>query len=112
MIEPLRRGILLVDGAADNVEEELLNDDKPESEVRGAGPVCAVCALLGDVAQWLESQGGGGNSNPKTLGSIPWRDRVRYCIVFFCPSESTRVQICLCLTSLRVYDTHPNLCAH
>lgn len=33
MIEPLRRGILLVDGAADNVEEELLNDEKPESEV-------------------------------------------------------------------------------
>ncbi|KAK7089931.1 ubiquitin carboxyl-terminal hydrolase 9X-like isoform X2 [Littorina saxatilis] len=32
MIEPLRRGILGVDGAADNIEEELLSDDKPESE--------------------------------------------------------------------------------
>ena len=27
----------------------------------------------GDVAQWLVRQ----NSNPKTLGSIPWRGRVR-----------------------------------
>jgi hypothetical protein len=33
MIDPLRRGILGVDGAADNIEEELLNDEKPESEV-------------------------------------------------------------------------------
>ena len=29
----------------------------------------------------------------------------------FCLSESTRVQTCLCLTPLRVYGTHPNLCA-
>lgn len=33
MIESLRRGILAVDGAADNIEEELLNDEKPENEV-------------------------------------------------------------------------------
>ncbi|XP_025080256.1 LOW QUALITY PROTEIN: probable ubiquitin carboxyl-terminal hydrolase FAF-X [Pomacea canaliculata] len=32
MIESLRRGILAVDGAADNIEEELLNDEKPENE--------------------------------------------------------------------------------
>ena len=31
--------------------------------------------------------------------------------LFFCPSESTLVQACLCLTPLRVYSTHPNLCA-
>ena len=30
-------------------------------------------------------------------------------VQFFCPSESTRVQTCLCLTPIRVYDTHPNL---
>ena len=31
---------------------------------------------------------------------------------FFCPSESTFVQTCLCLHVLlvRVYGTHPNLC--
>ena len=29
--------------------------------------------MLGDVAQWLVRR----NSNPKTLGSIPWRGRVR-----------------------------------
>ena len=29
-----------------------------------------------DVAQWLER----GNSNPKTLGSIPWQGRVRECL--------------------------------
>ena len=39
---------------------------------------------MGDVAQWLESW----NSNPKTLGSIAWRGRVKDC-EFFCPSEST-----------------------
>lgn len=48
MIEPLRRGILLVDGAADNVEEELLNDEKPESEVGVVlqSPVTALRCLL------------------------------------------------------------------
>ena len=30
---------------------------------------------------------------------------------FFCPSESTVVQTSLCLTPLRVYGTHPHLCA-
>ena len=29
---------------------------------------------------------------------------------FFCPSKPTLVQTCLCLTPLRVYGTHPNLC--
>lgn len=33
MIEPLRQGILAVEGAADNIEEELLNDEKQENEV-------------------------------------------------------------------------------
>ena len=52
----------------------------------------------GDVAQLLESR----SSNPKTLGSIPWRDRVRSS--FFCPPESTLEHTCLCLTPLRVSD--------
>ena len=56
-----------------------------------------------DVAQWLESR----NSNPKTLGSIPWRGGVTNS--FFCLSESSLVQTCLCLTPLRVHGTHPNL---
>ena len=30
---------------------------------------------------------------------------------FFCPSESTPVQTCLCLTPLHVFCVHPNLCA-
>ena len=30
---------------------------------------------------------------------------------FVCPSESTLVQTCLCLTPLRVYGTHPHLYA-
>ena len=30
---------------------------------------------------------------------------------FFCPSESTLMQPCLCLIPLRVYDTHSNVCA-
>ena len=59
----------------------------------------------GHVAQWLACR----NSNPKTLGSIPCWGRVR--CSFFCPSESTLMQICLCMTSLRVYDTHLNVCA-
>ena len=32
-------------------------------------------------------------------------------VQFSCLSESTLVQTCLCLTPLRVYGTHPNLCA-
>ena len=43
------------------------------------------------------------NSNPKTLGSIPWRGEGER--QFFYPSEATLVQICLCLTPLRVYGT-------
>ena len=35
--------------------------------------VSLVLPLMGDVAQWLESR----NSNPKTLGSIPRRGRVK-----------------------------------
>ena len=30
---------------------------------------------------------------------------------FFCPSESTLVQTCWCLTNLCVYGMHPNQCA-
>ena len=30
---------------------------------------------------------------------------------FFCPSESTLVQTCLCQTIFHVYSTHPNVCA-
>ena len=49
------------------------------------------------------------NSNPKTLGSIHWRGMVmNSCSV---PPSQTLVCICLCLTPLRVYGTHPNLCA-
>ena len=44
------------------------------------------------VAQWFESR----NSNPKTLGSIPWWGRMRN--IIFRPSESTLVQTCVCLT--------------
>ena len=56
-----------------------------------------------DVAQWLESR----NSNPKTLGSSPWRDGN-----MFCPSESTLVQTCLRrLTPIRVYGMD-QICAH
>ena len=57
------------------------------------------------MAQWVESR----NSNPKTLGSIPWRGQGE--LQFFCPSEATLVQTCLCLTPLLVYDTNPNVCA-
>ena len=32
-------------------------------------------------------------------------------VVFFCPSESTLEQTCLCLTPLHVYGMHPNVCA-
>ena len=55
MIEPLRRGILLVDGAADNIEEELLSDEKPESEV-GVVPLSgvAVCGILHGVLTFVE----------------------------------------------------------
>ena len=44
-------------------------------------------------AHWLELR----NSNPKTMGSIPWRGRIRNsCSVP--PSQRTLVQTCLCLT--------------
>ena len=61
--------------------------------------------LMGDVAQWLESQ----NSNLKTVFDRLAGQGERQ---FFCPSESTLVQTCLCLTPLHVYGTLPNLCAH
>ena len=57
----------------------------------------------GHVAQWFERW----NSNPKILGSIPWRGIGR--VIVGCTSESIIVQTCLCLTLLRVYRTHPNL---
>ena len=68
-------------------------------------PVNVIHVLIdkGDVAQWLKSR----NSNPKTLGSIPLVGQGES--KFFCPSESTHMQTCLCLTPLRVYGTHLNL---
>ena len=33
MIEPIRNGILGVNGAADDIDEDFLNDDKTENEV-------------------------------------------------------------------------------
>ena len=44
-------------------------------------------------------------TNPKTLAGQGEEQ-------FFHPSESTLVQICLCLTPLCVYGMHPNHCAH
>ena len=41
-----------------------------------AHKVSEAHAHMGDVAQWLEHL----SSNPKTLGSIPWRVRVRHSI--------------------------------
>ena len=60
------------------------------------------------LAQWFESR----NSNPKTLGPIPWRIKVRYSVCFFCSSESTLVQNCLCLTPLRVCMARTQSCTH
>ena len=54
---------------------------------------------MGDVAQWLESR----NSNPKTLGSIPWQCRVRDSLSPL--SQLGLVQTCLCLIPLCVYGT-------
>ena len=60
--------------------------------------------LLGDVAQWLESEF-------KTKDPVfdPMMERNEG--QFFCNFESTLVKPCLCLTSLRVYSTHPKLCS-
>ena len=62
---------------------------------------CVLDIVLGEGVGW--GGGGGGvssikwlarlNSNPKTLGSIPWRGWVRDSVSV--PSESTRVQTCL-----------------
>ena len=66
--------------------------------------------MTGGVARWLESR----NSNPMTLGSIPWRG-MQGEEQFFGPSDqSTLVHICLRLTPLRVYGTahaRGNVCA-
>ena len=56
---------------------------------------------MGDVAQWLERQ----SCNPKTLGSIPWRRRVR-------DSESTLVCawppfVCTACTQMCVHVKDP-----
>ena len=56
------------------------------------------------TAQWLERQ----NSNLKTLGSTPWRGRVKDS---FSIPPSPLVQSCLCLIPLHVYNMHPYLCA-
>ena len=62
--------------------------------------------LTGDIAQWLESW----NSNPKTLSSIPWRGSVstNFCVP---PSQLLCRHVCA-WPPIRVYGTHPNLCAH
>ena len=59
-----------------------------------------------DVAQWLVRR----NSNPKTLGSIPWWGGVRD--MFVCPSQTVLVQTCLCLTLPRVRTTRTHIYAH
>ena len=41
--------------------------------IKRSGPRTGDIVMTGDGGQWLDSQ----NSNPKTLGSIPWRGRVR-----------------------------------
>lgn len=33
MIEPIRAGVLVVEGAADNIDDEIMTDDKIETEV-------------------------------------------------------------------------------
>ena len=51
------------------------------------------------------------NSNPKTLGSIPWRGRVRNSFSIS-NSQLYCVQACLCLIPLRVYGTQIKIAAH
>ena len=51
---------------------------------RGAG---------GGVAQWLKHR----NSNPKSLGSIPWRSRVRDNFFLSLPSQLLCRLVCICL---------------
>ena len=67
----------------------------------------------GDVAQWLVRR----NSYPKTLGSIPWRGKGRG--QFFSVPQSQHLcrLVCACPPPpppplLRVYGTHPQICAH
>ena len=50
----------------------------------------------------------GRNSNPKTLGSIPGLGRLRDS--FSIPPSQLLCRLCLCLTPLSLYGTHPNLC--
>ena len=61
--------------------------------------------LVDKVAQWVVRQ----NSNPEDPGFDPLVGQGEG--QFFCPSESTLVQTCLCLTLLCVYSKHPNVCA-
>ena len=48
------------------------------------------------------------DSNPKTLGSIPWWDRLRDSF-FWPPSQLLCRLTCLCITPVRLHGTHQNL---
>ena len=71
---------------------------KMDMIIPGDGGHSSVVRLRLNLESW--------NSNPKTLGSIPWQCRVSNSFSV----ESTLVQTCLCLIHLHVYGTHPNLC--
>ena len=58
------------------------------------------------VAQWLENR----NSNPKTLGSIPWRDMVRNSL-FLSLQVNSCADVFVPDPPLCVYGTHPKVCA-
>ena len=49
------------------------NHDCTGVNSEGQKKLLSLLSMTGDVAQWLEHR----NSNPKTLGSIPWLGRVR-----------------------------------
>ena len=58
----------------------------------------------GDVAQWLQSEF---KSEDPGFDPLAGQDEVQ----FFCPSESTLVQACLCLAPF-VCTAHTQICAH
>ena len=65
----------------------------------------------GNVAQWLEH----GKSNPKTVGSIHWRGRVRHRYWFFfssIPPSQLLCRLVCALTPLRVYAARTQMCVH
>ena len=70
--------------------------------------MCLTCFpsyLTKDAAQWLERR----NSNPKTLGSIPWRSRVRGSFSIP-PSQLLRRIVCASPSFVCTARTH--ICAH